>query len=73
MNDVVIDTSGTKLGAIHRGQREMGVLSSVMPGKMIGDGCWIGANVMIEEDVERRTHVMLKQELILRKRKEGEE
>ncbi len=73
VNDVVIDTRRNKLGAILGDSVKMGVLSSVMPGKMIGDGCWIGANVMIEEDVERRTHVMLKQELILRKRKEGEE
>ena len=48
---------------------KMGVLSSVMPGKMIGDHCWIGANVMVEENVERYSHVMAEQKLKVSKLK----
>ncbi|MFH1095049.1 MAG: bifunctional sugar-1-phosphate nucleotidylyltransferase/acetyltransferase [Candidatus Micrarchaeota archaeon] len=63
VEDVVIDTQRHKLGAIIGDQVKMGVLSSVMPGKMIGDHCWIGANVMVSENVERNTLVELEQKL----------
>lgn len=65
--DVVIDTRRNKLGAIIGDQVKMGVLSSVMPGKMIGDHCWIGANVMVKENVERNTLVELEQKLKMSK------
>ncbi len=64
VNDVVIDTKRNKLGAIIGANCKMGVLSSVMPGRIIGDGCWIGAGVVVEENVERKMHVMLKQNLV---------
>jgi len=67
VNDVVIDTKRNKLGAIIGANTKMGVLSSVMPGRIIGDGCWISAGVVVEENVERKTHVMLKQNLVHRK------
>ncbi|PIN82555.1 glucose-1-phosphate thymidylyltransferase, partial [Candidatus Micrarchaeota archaeon CG11_big_fil_rev_8_21_14_0_20_47_5] len=67
VNDVVIDTKRNKLGAIIGDNVKMGVLCSVMPGKMIGNDCWIGANVMVEENIEPNTHVLLKQELIKKK------
>ncbi len=63
VEDVVIDTRRNKLGAIIGDEVKMGVLSSVMPGKMIGDHCWIGANVMVKENVERNTLVELEQKL----------
>ncbi len=69
VEDVVVDTKRSKLGAIIGDNVKMGVLCSVMPGKMIGNGSWIGANVMVEENVEPKTQVMLKQELIKRKMK----
>lgn len=67
VNEVVIDTKRSKLGAIIGANCKMGVLSSVMPGRIIGDGCWIGAGAVVEENVERKTHVMLKQNLVHRK------
>ena len=67
VEEVVIDTQRNKLGAILGDDVKMGVLSSVMPGKMIGDHCWIGANVMIEENVERYSHVMVEQKLKIKK------
>ncbi len=63
VEDIIIDTKRKKLGAIIGDEVKMGVLSSVMPGKMIGDHCWIGANVMVKENVERRTLVELEQKL----------
>jgi len=63
VNDIIIDTKRNKLGAIIGDNVKMGVLCSVMPGKMIGDGCWIGANVMVNENIERKKKVMLRQDL----------
>lgn len=67
--DVVIDTQRNKLGAVIGDDVKMGVLSSVMPGKMIGDHCWIGANVMVEENIERCTQVLVEQKLKIKKLK----
>ncbi len=69
VDEVIIDTQRNKLGAILGDEVKMGVLSSVMPGKMIGDHCWIGANVMVEENVERYSHVMAEQKLKVSKLK----
>jgi len=67
VNDVVIDTKRNKLGAIIGDDTKMGVLCAVMPGKMIGDGCWIDAGVVIKENVDRRTHVVLHQAITKKK------
>ena len=68
-NDVVIDTKRNKLGAILGDNTKTGVLSSVMPGKVIGDNCWIGANVNIDRHIGRNKSVRLKQELVIEERK----
>jgi bifunctional UDP-N-acetylglucosamine pyrophosphorylase/glucosamine-1-phosphate N-acetyltransferase len=70
VEDMTIDTQRNKLGAIIGDEVKMGVLSSVMPGKMIGDHCWIGANVMVEENIERYRFVELEQKLKVRKIKD---
>ena len=46
---------------------KMGVLTSVMPGKIIGDSCWIDAGVVVKENVERKTHLVLHQALTKKK------
>ena len=71
VNDVVIDTKRNKLGAIIGDNTKMGVLCSVMPGKMIGDGCWIDAGTVVKENIERKTHVILHQ-AITKHKLEGE-
>ncbi|MFH0927191.1 MAG: bifunctional sugar-1-phosphate nucleotidylyltransferase/acetyltransferase [Candidatus Micrarchaeota archaeon] len=63
LQDVIIDTQRKKLGAIIGDNVKMGVLSSVMPGKIIGNNCWIGASAVITENVEPNTHVQLVQNL----------
>jgi bifunctional UDP-N-acetylglucosamine pyrophosphorylase/glucosamine-1-phosphate N-acetyltransferase len=67
VNDVVIDTRRNKLGAIIGDGTKMGVLSCVMPERIIGDGCWVSAGVVVEENIERKTHVILKQNLQMKK------
>ncbi|MFA4983061.1 MAG: bifunctional sugar-1-phosphate nucleotidylyltransferase/acetyltransferase [Candidatus Micrarchaeia archaeon] len=67
VNDVVIDTKRNKLGAIIGDNVKMGVLTSVMPGKMIGDSCWVDAGIVVKENVERQTHLVLHQALTKRK------
>jgi bifunctional UDP-N-acetylglucosamine pyrophosphorylase/glucosamine-1-phosphate N-acetyltransferase len=67
VNDVVIDTKRNKLGAIIGDNTKMGVLCSVMPGKIIGDSCWIDAGVVVKENVERDTHVVLHQAITKKK------
>lgn len=67
VNDVTIDTKRNKLGAIIGDNVKMGVLTSVMPGKIIGDSCWIDAGVVVKENVERKTHVVLHQALTKQK------
>jgi len=67
VNDVVIDTRRNKLGAIVGDNTKMGVLCAVMPGKMIGDGCWIDASVVVKENIERQTHVVLHQAITKKK------
>lgn len=67
VNDVTIDTKRNKLGAIIGDNTKMGVLCAVMPGKMIGDGCWIDAGVVVSENIERKTHVILHQALTKKK------
>jgi UDP-N-acetylglucosamine diphosphorylase / glucose-1-phosphate thymidylyltransferase / UDP-N-acetylgalactosamine diphosphorylase / glucosamine-1-phosphate N-acetyltransferase / galactosamine-1-phosphate N-acetyltransferase len=67
INDVTIDTKRNKLGAIIGDNVKMGVLTSVMPGKIIGDGSWIDAGVVVHENIERKTHVVLHQALTKKK------
>jgi len=67
VNDVVIDTKRNKLGAIIGDNVKMGVLTSVMPGKIIGDGCWVDAGTVVKENIERKTHVVLHQAITKKK------
>ncbi|MFH1306531.1 MAG: bifunctional sugar-1-phosphate nucleotidylyltransferase/acetyltransferase [Candidatus Micrarchaeota archaeon] len=69
VKDAVIDTQRHKLGAIIGDEVKMGVLSSVMPGKIIGNNCWIGPNVMVEENIPSYTHVQVEQKLKTKKLK----
>ncbi|MEM4137768.1 MAG: sugar phosphate nucleotidyltransferase [Candidatus Anstonellaceae archaeon] len=67
VNEITIDTKRTKLGAIIGDRVKTGVLSSIMPGKMIGNNCWIGAGVVIKENIKPNTYVELEQKLVYKK------
>jgi bifunctional UDP-N-acetylglucosamine pyrophosphorylase/glucosamine-1-phosphate N-acetyltransferase len=58
-----MDTKRSKLGVIIGDNTKTGVLACIMPGKTIGDNCWIGAGVMVDRDIPRKTRVFVKQNL----------
>ena len=58
-----VDTKRSKLGVIIGDNTKTGVLSSIMPGRTIGDNCWIGAGVVVDQDIPRGTRVFVKQRL----------
>ncbi|MEM3555756.1 MAG: sugar phosphate nucleotidyltransferase [Candidatus Micrarchaeia archaeon] len=62
-----VDTRRSKLGVVIGDNTKTGVLVSVMPGKTIGDNCWIGANVQVDRDIPRATKVFLKQQLLFKR------
>jgi len=59
----VVDTGKTKLGVVVGDDTKTGVLSCVMPGKKIGSNCWIGAGVVVENDVPDDTAIFVEQKL----------
>ena len=57
--------SGTKkLGALIGDNVKFGVLACTMPGKTIGNDCWIGSNVNVTRNVKPHTKVFAKQDYV---------
>lgn len=65
-NNIEKASGRKKLGAIVGDNTKFGVLSAVMPGKIIGNNCWIGPGVIVESNVESGKKVFLKQEKIIK-------
>ncbi|MCX6778414.1 MAG: sugar phosphate nucleotidyltransferase [Candidatus Micrarchaeota archaeon] len=63
VNGSVMNTKRRKLGAIIGDNTKTGVLSCIMPGILIGDDCWIGSGVVVNENIPRKTRVFVKQQL----------
>ena len=57
----IVDSGRRKLGAIFGDGVKTGINSVFMPGVKVGNGSWIGANVMVTRDIEANTIVALKQ------------
>jgi len=57
-----------KFGCVIGDNTKTGVLSCIMPGKMIGDNCWIGAGTVVDFNVERNSNVYVKQNIIVKKK-----
>ncbi|MDD5337478.1 MAG: sugar phosphate nucleotidyltransferase [Candidatus ainarchaeum sp.] len=57
-----VNTGRKKMGCVVGDNVKFGVLSCVMPGKTIGNDCWIGSGVSVDENVGIAKHVLLKQE-----------
>ena len=64
-----VNSGRKKLGCVIGDNVKFGVLSCVMPGKLIGENCWIGSGAVVGQNVEPNTHVFIKQELIFAKEK----
>ena len=63
VGETLHDTEKKKLGVLIGDNVKTGVLACMMPGKSIGDGCWVGAGVVVNKDIPRNTKVFVKQEL----------
>ena len=61
VKDNIVDTGRRKLGAILGDGVKTGVNSVLMPGVKIGPNSWIGANFMVERDIQPNTIAFLKQ------------
>ncbi|WP_048055486.1 bifunctional UDP-N-acetylglucosamine diphosphorylase/glucosamine-1-phosphate N-acetyltransferase GlmU [Methanotorris igneus] len=55
-----------KLGVIMGDNVKTGIQVSFMPGVKVGSNCWIGANCLIDKDVESNTFVYKKEEKIIK-------
>lgn len=64
-----VNSGRKKLGCVIGDNVKFGVLSCVMPGKLISENCWIGSGAVVGQNVEPNTHVFIKQELIFAKEK----
>lgn len=51
-----------KLGAIIGDNAKFGVLSCTMPGKLIGNDCWVGSGVTVSRNLRPGQKVLLKQD-----------
>jgi bifunctional UDP-N-acetylglucosamine pyrophosphorylase/glucosamine-1-phosphate N-acetyltransferase len=58
-----VNTGSRKIGAFVGDGTKFGVLSSVMPGKIIGCNCWINSGVVVNKNVPPDTIVYVKNEL----------
>lgn len=63
VGETLYDTEKHKLGVLIGDNVKTGVLACLMPGKTVGDGCWVGAGVVVNKDIPRNTKVFVKQEL----------
>ncbi|MBW9220686.1 NTP transferase domain-containing protein [Methanothermococcus sp. SCGC AD-155-M21] len=61
-----------KLGIIMGDNVKTGVQVSFMPGVKIGGNCWIGANLLIDRDVESNSFIYKREEKIIKKLNKGD-
>ncbi len=59
-----VNSGRKKLGAIMGDNVKFGVLSCTMPGKLIGNDCWVGSNVVVNRNLRSGQRVFVKQEHI---------
>jgi bifunctional UDP-N-acetylglucosamine pyrophosphorylase/glucosamine-1-phosphate N-acetyltransferase len=63
------DSATKKLGAFVGDNTKFGVLSCVMPGKLIGHNCWIHSGIVVNKNVPPDTDVFTRQPIEFAKRK----
>ena len=59
-----VNSGRKKLGAIIGDNVKFGVLACTMPGKTIGNDCWIGSNVNVTRNVKPNTRIFAKQDYV---------
>jgi bifunctional UDP-N-acetylglucosamine pyrophosphorylase/glucosamine-1-phosphate N-acetyltransferase len=64
----MVDSGRRKLGVIVGDDVKIGINASLMPGVKIGSRSWIGPGVVLEKDVPTGTIVVLKQQLVRKRR-----
>lgn len=69
IKDNLVDTGRRKLGIILGDNVKTGINSLFMPGVKVGVNTWIGANLIVEEDLPNDSVVLLKQQIIIRQKK----
>lgn len=57
-----VNTGRKKFGAVVGDGTKFGVLSCVMPGKTIGNGCWISSGVVVDRNIGIERRIFLKQD-----------
>ncbi|MEK6979230.1 MAG: bifunctional sugar-1-phosphate nucleotidylyltransferase/acetyltransferase [Candidatus Micrarchaeota archaeon] len=68
-----VNTGRKKFGTVVGDNTKFGVLACTMPGKLIGENCWISSNVVVNKNIPPNTKVFVKQELHLMKGDEKQE
>lgn len=58
-----IDSGRKKLGCVLGDEVKTGVLSCIMPGRVVGNNCWVGAGVVLSFDLVDNERVFIKQSL----------
>ncbi len=67
-----VNTGRKKFGCVIGDNTKFGVISCVMPGKLIGNNCWVSSGVVVNENLASNTRIFLKQEHTFMKQEEGE-
>ncbi len=65
-----VNTGRKKFGCIIGDQARFGVLSCVMPGKLVGNNSWVSSGVVLNENLAPNTRIFLKQEHTFMKQEE---
>jgi bifunctional UDP-N-acetylglucosamine pyrophosphorylase/glucosamine-1-phosphate N-acetyltransferase len=68
-----VNSGRNKFGTVVGDNTKFGVLSCTMPGKLIGENCWISSGVTVNKNVPPNTRVYVKQELHFAAAEEGGE
>jgi UDP-N-acetylglucosamine diphosphorylase/glucosamine-1-phosphate N-acetyltransferase len=68
IKDKVVDSGRRKLGVVMGDSVKTGIKASFLPGIKVGANTWIGANLMVEQDLPSNSIAILKQECEIKKR-----
>jgi acetyltransferase-like isoleucine patch superfamily enzyme len=66
VKEKVTDSDRRKLGAILGDHVKTGINALFMPGVKVGNGSWVGPNVMVQRDLPAKSTVLLKQDVSIR-------